>query len=106
MGESVNPSALDRLSRALRPDWSRTVAARRIAAGALVVLAGIAALRSDPEGDRADIVVASRDLQPGVALTIDDVHIEKRSAATVPDGSRSDIDAVVGSTLAGPARRG
>jgi Flp pilus assembly protein CpaB len=82
------------------------VLARRIAAGALVVLAGIAALRSDPDGDRAEIVVASRDLQPGVTLTAADVHLENRLAATIPDGSRSDLDAVVGSTLAGPTRRG
>jgi Flp pilus assembly protein CpaB len=82
------------------------VAVRRIAAGGLVALAGIAALRSNPDGDRAEIVVASRDLHPGVALTADDVHLEKHLTATVPDGSRSDLDGVVGSTLAGPARRG
>ena len=106
MGESLNPSVFSRLSQALRPDWSRTVAARRIAAGALVVLAGVAALRSDPDGDRADIVVASRDLRPGVALTAEDIHLEKRLTATLPDGSRSDLDGVLGSTVAGPARRG
>ena len=47
-----------------RPDWTRTVAARRVAAGALVVLAAVAALRTDPHGDQADIVVAARDLSP------------------------------------------
>ena len=46
----------------LRPDWTTTVAARRIAAGALVVLAAVAALRSNPRGDRTEIVVAARDL--------------------------------------------
>ena len=47
MGESLNPTALSRLIGGLRPDWSRTMAARRVAAGALVVLAAIsgAALR-------------------------------------------------------------
>jgi Flp pilus assembly protein CpaB len=105
MGESLNPSALSRL-RSLRPDWSRTVAARRVAAGALVVLAGVAALRSDPNGDRTDIVVAARDLAPGVELTDADVRLETRTATTVPDGSHSDVAAVVGETLAGPARRG
>ena len=34
------------------------------------------------------------------------MRIENRTAATVPDGSQSDIDAVIGATLAGPARRG
>ncbi|MGB3896669.1 MAG: flagellar biosynthesis protein FlgA, partial [Mycolicibacter sinensis] len=39
MGESLNPTLISRVSQALRPDWSRTMRARRAAAGALVVLA-------------------------------------------------------------------
>jgi Flp pilus assembly protein CpaB len=105
MGDSLNPSALSRLTDALRPDWSRTVAARRAAAGALVVLAAVAALRPDPDDDRT-VVVATRDLAPGVELSADDVRLETRTATTVPDGSLADPAAVVGATLAGPARRG
>jgi Flp pilus assembly protein CpaB len=103
---SLNPTLLRRVSTSLRPDWTRTVLARRVVAGGLVVLAGIATLRSNPDGDRADVVVAARDLRPGTALTLDDVRIEKRLAATVPDGSQANLGAVVGSTLAGPTRRG
>jgi Flp pilus assembly protein CpaB len=103
---SLNPTLLHRISASLRPDWTRTVLARRIAAGGLVVLAGIAALRSNPDGDRTEVVVAARDLTPGSALTSDDVRTEKHLAATVPDGSQADLGAVVGSTLAGPMRRG
>ncbi|HVQ50180.1 MAG TPA: SAF domain-containing protein [Mycobacterium sp.] len=106
MGDSLNPSILSRLLVTLRPDWSRTLAARRFVAGALVILAAVVALRTNPQGDRAEIVVATRDLASGVELTADDVRIENRTAATVPDGSQSDIDAVIGATLAGPARRG
>jgi Flp pilus assembly protein CpaB len=51
-------------------------------------------------------VVAARDLSPGAALTADDLRLEKRLAPTIPDGSQSDIDTIVGSTLAGPTRRG
>ena len=80
--------------------------ARRVAAGGLVALAGIAALRPNPDGDRAEVVVAARDLHPGAALTLDDVRLENRLAATVPDGSAADLGAVIGSTLAGPTRRG
>ncbi|OBG63750.1 MULTISPECIES: SAF domain-containing protein [unclassified Mycobacterium] len=106
MGESsLNPSPFNRLLL-LRPDWTRTVLARRIAAGGLVVLAGVAALRSNPAGDYAEVVVADHDLRPGAALTPADVHLEKRLAATVPDGSLADVSAVAGSTLAGPTRRG
>jgi Flp pilus assembly protein CpaB len=106
MGDSLNPSVMSRLLAALRPNWSRTLAARRVAAGALVVLAAVVALRSNPQGDRTEIVVASHDLAPGVELTADDVRLENRMAATVPDGSQSDVDTVIGATLAGPARRG
>ena len=80
--------------------------ARRVVAAGLVVLAGIAALRSNPDADRADVVVAARDLRPGAALTADDVRLEKRLATTLPDGSQADLGKVVGSTLASPTRRG
>jgi Flp pilus assembly protein CpaB len=109
MGESLkslNPSLATQISQWLRPDWSRTVLARRIAAAGLVVLAGVAALRPNADDGRAQVVVAAHDLSPGAALTAEDLRIEKRLAPTVPDGSQSSIDTVVGSTLAGPARRG
>lgn len=103
---TLNPSLLSRISTVWRPDWTRTVLARRVAAGGLVVLAGIAALRSNPDGDRVDVLVATRDLGPGTALTAADVRVESRSAATVPDGSQADPRTVLGATLAGPTRRG
>lgn len=106
MGDSLNPSPLHRLSHALRPDWVRTAAARRIVAGALVLLAAVAALRDDPGGELAEVVVAGHDLSPGTELTATDIALEKRSATTVPDGSQTDIGSVVGATLASPARRG
>jgi Flp pilus assembly protein CpaB len=94
------------MATSLRPDWTRTVLARRLAAGGLVVLAGIATLRSNPDADSAEVVVALRDLRPGTALTLDDVQLERRLATTVPDGSQADMGAVLGSTLASPTRRG
>ncbi len=106
MGESLNASVLSRLIHDRRPDWTRTIAARRAVAAGLVVLAAVAALRSDPHGDQSDIVVAARDLSPGIELTAADVRLEKRLAATLPDGASTAVDTVVGSTLAGPARRG
>lgn len=106
MGESLDPTPLHRLTAALRPDWTRTLVARRIAAGALVVLAALVAVRSDPRGDHIDVVVATGDLTPGQALADGDVRIERRPAATVPEGAADDATAVVGKTLAGPTRRG
>lgn len=106
MGDSLDPSPLSRLARWVRPAWSRTVAARRALAGALVVLAGVAAWRDDPRADHADVVVTTRDLSPGTELTTDDIRLETHTASTIPDGSHTDVDSVVGATLAGPARRG
>lgn len=106
MGESLNPSLPSRLTRALRPDWTRTVAARRVTAGALVILAAVAALRPDPADGRAEVVVFARDLAPGVELTAADLRIESRSATSIPDGSQTDPGPLLGLTLAGPARRG
>ena len=94
------------MSTLLRPDWTRTVAARRVAAGGLVVLAAVTAVRSNPDDDRTEVVVATRDLTPGAALTPDDVRLEKRSTTMLPDGAQADLAAVIGSTLAGPTRRG
>ena len=105
MGESLNPTLLERISRTLRPDFTRTTRARRLAAGLLVVLAGVAALRPDARDVQREVAIAARDLSPGTPLTADDVRMENRSAATLPDGAHSDL-AIIGSTLAGPARRG
>ncbi len=80
--------------------------ARRIAAGGLVVLAGVAAVRSNPEGERTAVVVAAKDLSPGVALTADDIRVESRLTTTLPDGSQVGADTVAGATLASPVRRG
>lgn len=71
-----------------------------------MVLAGIAALRSNTDPSGFEVVVATRDLRPGAALTADDVRLEKHLAPTLPDGAQTDLGTVVGSTLASPARRG
>ena len=105
MGESINPTVLERISRAMRPDFTRTIAARRIAAGLLVILAAALALRPDPDGAYRPVTVAVRDLSPGVTVTSQDVEIQKRTAATIPDGTAG-LEQVVGSTLTGAVRRG
>lgn len=106
MSELLNPTLPTRIRQMLRPDFTRTVLARRMAAGGLVLLAGIAALRPDPDDGRSDVVVATHDLSPGMALSMDDIKLEKHSTTTVPDGAQTSIDALLGATLAGPSRRG
>ncbi|OBI08564.1 flagellar biosynthesis protein FlgA [Mycobacterium sp. E2462] len=103
---SLNATFFSRLALWARPEWTRTVLARRAAAGGLVVLAAAATLRSDPAGDYAEVVVADHDLRPGTALTDADVRLEKRLLATIPDGARTDMGVVLGATLASPTRRG
>jgi hypothetical protein len=103
---SVDPTPLTRVRQALQPDWVHTVAARRTAAGALVALAAVAAVRAEPDGDRRMTVVAAHDLTPGVALGEADIRVENRLAATLPDGAQPDVNAVLGATPAGPVRRG
>lgn len=106
MGNPLDPSVVDRLRRALRPDWTRTPTARRCVAGALVLLAAVAAWRGDPRADYTDVVVTVRDLTPGAELSAADVQVEPRAATALPAGVQTRVDAVVGHTLAGPARRG
>lgn len=106
MAESLNPALGARIVGLLRPDWTRTVAARRAAAGGLVILAGVAAVRSDPPDNPVPVVVTTRDIGPGRALTPDDVALQSRSATTAPDGAPAELSAVIGAKLAGPARRG
>ena len=104
--ESLNPTLPNRIRQALQPDWVHTATARRIIAGVLVILAAITAIRAQPGGEHAPAAVALRDLEPGVAITADDVRIESRLATTLPDGSVADAGAVVGAMPAGPIRRG
>jgi Flp pilus assembly protein CpaB len=104
--EALNPAPLTRLRQTLQPDWVHTVAVRRAAAAVLVLLAALAAWRSDPQGAHADTVVAARDLAPGMPLSPDDIRIERRPAATLPDGAHSTPGAVLGAATAGPVRRG
>jgi Flp pilus assembly protein CpaB len=106
MGESLNASLTSRLVAGARPDWTRTAMARRVTAGALVLLAAVAALRPDSTDGKTDVVVATRDLAPGVELVASDVRVESRSAATIPDGATTNGADLIGATLTGPARRG
>jgi hypothetical protein len=104
--DSVDSTVVTRIRHALQPDWVHSVRTRRVAAGALVVLAAAAALRSEPGGAHSDAVVAVRDLSPGVPVTPDDVRVENRLAAMLPDGTQADVATVVGAPPAGPIRRG
>ena len=52
----------------------------------LVLLAAVAALRPDPNTVPRQVVVAARDLRPGITLTAEDVGLRPLPSATLPDG--------------------
>jgi len=103
------PLATDRLRTLLRTrGWPRTMALRRLVAVALVVLAGVLALR--PAGARetaeTSVVVATHDLHPGSLLTQSDIDTRPLPAPAVPVGTLTTRDAAIGRVLAGPVRAG
>ncbi|MCB0928833.1 MAG: flagella basal body P-ring formation protein FlgA [Mycobacterium sp.] len=102
----LNPTAWDRLRHRLQPDWVHLARTRRLAAGALVLLSAAAALRPDPVGDTVPVLVAARDLPPGVAVTQDDIRVEARRADSVPAGVLTEPDGVLGATPGTAIRRG
>jgi Flp pilus assembly protein CpaB len=81
----------------------RRLLAAGLAAGS--VAAGLSVLAPPPD-PTVDVVVATRDLSPGAALTADDVRVQALPAAAVPDGSVADPATLVGTAVAGAVRRG
>ncbi|MDD7916477.1 SAF domain-containing protein [Actinomycetospora callitridis] len=88
------------------PGWRRTVALRRAAAGLLVVLAlGLLAAPSvAPAG--TPVLVAARDLAPGVALGPADVAVRLLPGELVPAGAFAEPGAVAGRQVVGGVRAG
>ncbi len=79
---------------------------RRVGAG-LLALAGVALFAHDAAAtDHVRVVVAARDLTPGIKLDAADVRIAEYSPALVPDGAVLDVDEVLAHTVAGPIRAG
>ncbi|NMN96587.1 RcpC/CpaB family pilus assembly protein [Antrihabitans stalactiti] len=103
---ALHPSLLQRISEIRRPHWVRTVAARRVLAGALLLAAVGLFLRGDPDADRVSVVVARHDLQPGRVIVADDVVTVRYESGSLPGGVLRNADDVIGRTLAGAMRSG
>nr|WP_296774031.1 SAF domain-containing protein [Rhodococcus sp. (in: high G+C Gram-positive bacteria)] len=100
----LDSTLLDRI--AVRPNRNRMVLLRRVGAG-LLALAGVALFAHDAAAtDHVRVVVAARDLTPGIKLDAADVRIAEYSPALVPDGAVLDVDEVLAHTVAGPIRAG
>ncbi|MEU5409634.1 SAF domain-containing protein [Nocardia asteroides] len=89
-----------------RPAWADALLARRLAAGALALLALALFVRGDPGAARHTVVVAARDLAPGRLLTADDLRLDERESRSLPSGSATDTAALLGATLTGAMRAG
>jgi Flp pilus assembly protein CpaB len=85
--------------------WSRTVALRRLAASALVVLAAFLALRPSRTPD-APILVANRDLAPGTTLSTSDLRVVRAPPTVIPRGTLTSPESALGRILAGAAADG
>ncbi|OZD11720.1 hypothetical protein CH253_07645 [Rhodococcus sp. 06-156-3C] len=100
----LDATLLDRLSA--RPTWMHAVLLRRIAAGVLAACAVALFARDAAADDHVVVIVAARDLTPGVQLTVDDVELREYAPSSVPDGAITDVDDASARTLAGPIRAG
>lgn len=103
---SLGPTLSHRLAVLTRPNWARTIAARRIAAGLLATLAVALFFRGNPDAQHVPVVVASHDLAPGHVIDTGDLLTVEHESGSAPDGVITDPSAVVGRTLAGATRKG
>lgn len=100
----LDATVLDRML--VRPGWARTVLLRRCAAGMLAVVGIVVFARDAVAEDHVAIVVAARDLKPGIQLEVGDVELRDFVPSTVPDGAVHDVDDVLAHTVAGPVGAG
>jgi len=77
---------------------------RRALAVALIVTAGVMALRPPDTEPGTPVLVLTRDLPVGATIAGGDVQVLRQRL--VPDGAMDDSATVIGRTLAGRARRG
>ena len=96
-------------SSALRRRVRRVVMRHRpLLVAALLGAALVAAVATvrPPAAPTELVAVAAHDLEPGRALTADDVTAVELDPALVPDGTYSPADAPFGRVVAGPVRSG
>ncbi len=91
----------------LRTRVPRALTVRRVMATALVLFAGLLALRPGPDGGpTVPMVVAARALGPGVELTPSDVRVVHAPPEVVPVKALIEPDDVSGRVLTGAAGEG
>jgi Flp pilus assembly protein CpaB len=98
----LSPTSLDRLRHALRPGWTRSLLIRRACALVLLVVAVVAALSAHRDEELQSVVVAAREVAPGVRLTSDDLDLRTVDASAIPTGAITDPAHLVEQTVTGP----
>lgn len=88
------------------PSWSRGLLLRRAAAVLLAAAALVVALLPDPADERAGVLVAARDLVPGVPVRPADVAVAAWPPDLVPGGALRSVGDADGRVPAGPVRAG
>lgn len=86
------------------PGWQKRLYARRAIAAALLVLAGVLALRDGEDG--TPVVVAAREIPAGARLAAADLRVVGMPPSLVPEGALRSPDAATGRTLTAPAAPG
>lgn len=103
---TLTPLLRDRLLR--NRGWPRLLALRRVIAAGLVLLAVALAVRA-PQARGAPtvpVLVAARDLAPGVTLGAGDVRVAQAPESLRPPAALTAADQVAGRVLAGAASTG
>lgn len=88
------------------PGWRRVALLRRVAAGALALLALVLAVAPGSASGGVPVVVAGADLPAGATLRAADLAVRSWPADLVPAGALADPVAADGRVLVGAARAG
>jgi pilus assembly protein CpaB len=88
------------------PGWRRIALVRRVAAGALAVLALVLALAPGPGSGGVPVLVAAVDLPAGASVRSADLAVRAWPPELVPGGALRDPAAADGRVLIGAARAG
>ncbi|GAA2052195.1 SAF domain-containing protein [Williamsia deligens] len=102
----LDPTVTDRVRVALRPGWTRSLAIRRILAIVLVGAAVTSAVIAHRGTQLATVMVAARDLSPGLELTATDLRAVEVDPSAVPPGALRMTRDGLGRTVTGPVHSG
>ena len=102
----LRPTIIDRCRTAARPGWTRALAVRRALAVGLLVASIVAAVVAHRGEQQVTVMVAARDLSPGVELSPTDLTELRIAPGVIPQGALRMTRDGTGRTVTGPVHRG